>query len=82
MGNRFLFDGYGCGQPNYKCKIGFKPSQKGTYWLSLFEEQLMGSCSNKIVPYYALVSYKYKNVDLIWMFLMHYPTTTKVVVTE
>jgi hypothetical protein len=63
-GTGFLFDGYGCGQSNYRCKIGFKPNQKGTYFLSLFEEQFMGSCNNKIVPYYALVSYKYKNVDL------------------
>lgn len=63
-GTGVLFEDYGCGQSNYKCRIGFKPNQKGTYWLSLFEEQLFGSCNNKIIPYYASVSYKYKNADL------------------
>jgi len=54
----------GCGQLTYKCKIGFKPNYKGNYYLSLFKDRLFESCNNKVVPYYATVSYKYKNVDL------------------
>jgi len=57
-------ENYGCGQSNYKCRVGFKPNQKGTYWLSLFSDLLFKSCANKVIPYNALISYKYKSVDL------------------
>jgi hypothetical protein len=58
------FENYGCGQSNYKCRVGIKPNQKGTYWLSLFNDLLFESCINKVIPYNALISYKYKRVDL------------------
>ena len=57
-------ENFGCGQASFKCRVGFKPKEKGTYWLSLAKDLLLESCNNKIVPYYATVSYKYKNVDL------------------
>jgi hypothetical protein len=57
-------DNYGCGQPNYTVRIGFKPKQTGTYFLSLNKDVLFGSCNNKIVPYYSTISFQYKNVDL------------------
>jgi hypothetical protein len=69
--NRYLYqlgtDGileYGCGQSNFKCKIGFKPNYTGTYGLFLRQNDLLGSCPTKIKPFYATISYKYKNVDL------------------
>lgn len=55
---------YGCGQAGYKLKIGFKPNYKGTYSLSLLKDILLLKCPNKILPYNASISYKYKNVDL------------------
>jgi hypothetical protein len=55
---------FGCGQPDYKIKIGLKPNVKGSFWLILGKDRLMGTCTNKVVPYYASISYKYKNVDL------------------
>jgi hypothetical protein len=55
---------YGCGQSNYKCKIGFKPNYTGTYGLFLKQNDFLGSCPAKIKPFYATISYKYKNVDL------------------
>ncbi len=57
-------ENFGCGQPGYRCKIGFKPNYKGTYCLSLQQNQLLGSCSNKVIPYYATIAYQYKNADL------------------
>jgi len=60
---RGFIENYGCGQLNYKCKIGFKPNYKGAYWLSL-PKDLLGSCVNKVIPYYATISFKFKNVDL------------------
>jgi hypothetical protein len=55
---------YGCGLPTYKCRIGFKPLIRGTYWLILTSDRLFGSCTNKVVPYYANVFYRYKTSDL------------------
>jgi hypothetical protein len=55
---------YGCGQSNYKCKIGFKPNHRGTYGLFLKQNDLMESCPPKIKPFYSSISYRYKNVDL------------------
>lgn len=55
---------YGCGQADYKTRVGFKPNYKGTYWLSLTKNLLFESCPNKIVPYYATISFKFKKVDL------------------
>lgn len=54
----------GCGQTSFKCRVGFKPNEKGTYWLILDKNLALGSCDTKVVPYYATISYKYKNVDL------------------
>ena len=58
------FGDIGCGQSSYKCRVGFKPNQKGTYWLSLNKDLFFKSCNTKVVPYYATISYKYKNLDL------------------
>jgi hypothetical protein len=55
---------YGCSQASYKCRIGFKPLIKGTYWLILSSDRLFENCSNKVVPLYATISYKYKSQDL------------------
>ena len=55
---------FGCGQTSYRCRIGFKPNYKGNFYLSLPQEGLLGSCTNKVVPYYASTAYKFKNVDL------------------
>ena len=57
-------DRYGCGQSSYKCRIGYKPLIKGTYWLILTSDRHLQSCPNKILPYYASISYKYKTADL------------------
>jgi hypothetical protein len=57
-------EAYGCGQSGYKCRIGYKPNIKGTYALSLIQTLPLQSCPNKIEPYYASISFKYKNVDL------------------
>ena len=58
------FSNYGCVQPDYKCRIGFKPKQRGTYFLTLFKDQLLGSCASKVVPYYASLAFTYQNPDL------------------
>jgi hypothetical protein len=63
-GTAGTIENYGCGQPGYKIKIGFKPNQKGTYSLSFVQNWHLESCSNKVVPYYATVSYKFKPTDL------------------
>ena len=63
-GTSGTLEDFGCGQLSYRCKVGFKPLVKGTYGLSLGKDLLLGSCLNKSVPYYATVSYRYKNVDL------------------
>jgi hypothetical protein len=55
---------FGCGLPNYRLKTGFKPNVKGTFWLILPQSRLMGSCSNKVIPYNAAFSCRFKNVDL------------------
>jgi hypothetical protein len=63
-GTSGYLDQYGCGQATYKCRIGFKPLIKGTYWLILTSDRLFESCPNKVVPYYATISYRYKSQDL------------------
>jgi len=55
---------YGCGQPNFKCRIGFKPYRRGAYYLFLTSDRLLESCPLKIRPLYATISFRYKNVDL------------------
>ncbi len=55
---------FGCGQPAYKVKTGIRPNIKGSFCLALNQDRLMGTCTNKVIPYYATISYKYKNVDL------------------
>ncbi|MEO6539489.1 MAG: hypothetical protein ABIN74_00805 [Ferruginibacter sp.] len=55
---------FSCNRPDYKYRIGFKPNHKGTFHLSLPKDIFFESCPNKIVPYYALISFKYKNIDL------------------
>jgi len=55
---------FSCGSANYKYRIGFKPNQKGTFHLMLPQDILFESCPNKIVPYNATISFKYKNIDL------------------
>lgn len=57
-------ESYGCGRPDYTCRIGFKPLQKGVYSLMLPTDQFLESCPAKRVPYYASITYRYKNVDL------------------
>ena len=57
-------ENYGCGRSSYTTKVGFKPLVKGTYFLSLNKDLILQSCANKIVPYHATVSFRYKNVDL------------------
>lgn len=68
---------YGCGQPSYKLKVGFKPNYRGTYSLSLLKDMLLSSCPNKVLPYNATVSYKYKNVDLNLDIFNSLPITDK-----
>lgn len=55
---------HGCGQTSYKLRLGFKPNHKGTYSLLLPMPQIMGSCSNKAIPYHSTITYKYKPSDL------------------
>jgi len=55
---------FGCSQPGYKIRIGFKPNHAGTYSLLLPKDLLLGSCNNKIVPYNATTSFKFQTVDL------------------
>jgi hypothetical protein len=55
---------YGCGQPSYKIKVGFKPNYRGTYSLSLLKYILLLNCPNRVLRYNATISYRYKNVDL------------------
>ena len=69
--DRYLFTGgvqtfitYGCGQPNYKTRIGFKPNYKGVFRIQFLKDQLFQNCSNKIIKYYATLSCRYKSVDL------------------
>ena len=57
-------ENYGCAEPNYTCRVGYKPLIKGTYWLALKKDLLLERCANKITPYNATISYKYKNGDL------------------
>lgn len=68
---RYLFAGrvqtfitYGCGRPDYKVRIGFKPNYKGVYRIQLLQNEIFEACQNKIAKYYASISYKFKNVDL------------------
>ncbi len=55
---------YGCGQPDFKCRIGFKPNYKGSFALLLMHEDLLGNCTGKVKRLFAKTSFKYKNVDL------------------
>ena len=55
---------YGCGQPNYKIRIGFKPNYTGVFRITLSKDQIFQNCTNKINKYYATLTYKFKNVDL------------------
>lgn len=55
---------YGCGLPTYKCRIGFKPLIRGTYYLILANNKLFESCTNKVRPYHAELSFRYKSPDL------------------
>jgi hypothetical protein len=55
---------FSCGRPDYKYRIGFKPNQRGTFHLTLPHDIFFESCPNKVVPYNATISFKYKNADL------------------
>jgi hypothetical protein len=55
---------YGCGQSDFKTRIGFKPNYKGAYALFLKQDDILGNCPTKIKPFRATISFKYKNVDL------------------
>lgn len=55
---------YGCGQPNYKTRIGFKPNYKGVFRIQFLKDQVFQNCTNKIIKYYATMSYRFKAVDL------------------
>lgn len=61
--NGFL-DQYGCGLTTYKCRIGFKPLIRGAYFLMLTGNRPFESCTNKLRPYYAELSFRYKSSDL------------------
>ncbi len=63
-GSGGTIENYGCGQPNYTCRIGFKPNEKGTYWIILQKDVELGSCDNKISPYNAEITYKFEGTDL------------------
>ena len=69
--DRYLFPGgvqafitYGCSQPNYKTRIGFKPNYKGVFRIQFLKDQIFQNCSNKVIKYYATLSYRFKAVDL------------------
>jgi len=55
---------YGCGQPSFKCRIGFKPNYRGTYGLILSKNDLLTNCPLKVKWLYANLVLRYKNVDL------------------
>lgn len=57
-------DPFGCGQPGYTVKIGFKPRLQGIYGIMLPQDRFFGTCPGKMYAYYATISYQYKNVDL------------------
>lgn len=63
-GTSGLIENFGCGQTSYTCSIGFKPNEKGTYWIILNQDVPLGNCDNKITPYNAIISYKYVGTDL------------------
>lgn len=63
-GTSGYLDDYGCGQTTYKSRVGFRPLIKGTYWLILTSERPFESCPNKVVPYNATLTYRYKTTDL------------------
>lgn len=63
-GTSGYMDQYGCGLPTYKCRIGFKPLIRGAYFLILANSRLFESCTNKVRPYHAELSYRYKSSDL------------------
>ena len=55
---------YGCGQPNYKTRIGFKPNYKGIFRIQFLKDQIFQNCSGKIIKYYATISFRFKSIDL------------------
>ena len=54
----------GCGQPDYRVRIGFRLKVPGTYAFALQQDQYLGSCSGKAVPYYAGLAFRFQNADL------------------
>jgi len=69
--NRYVFPGsvqayleYGCGQPDYKTRIGFKPNYKGYYSLILGNDHIFENCPNKVIKSYSILSFRFKNIDL------------------
>lgn len=58
-------ENFGCGDTSYRCRVGFKPNHTGTYYIVLNSHSPnMGSCTDKIIPYYSSLYFQYKNVDL------------------
>ena len=55
---------YGCGQPSFKCRVGFKPLYPGAYYLALSSFGRLERCPSKVKPINAIIAYTYKNVDL------------------
>jgi hypothetical protein len=55
---------YGCGQPDYKVRLGFLPHYRGTFYLSLLEQDYLQACPQKHIRYYAQMAYKYEAPDI------------------
>ena len=55
---------YGCGQPDYKVRLGFLPHYRGTFYLQLYEQDNLQACPEKHIRYYAQANYKYEALDL------------------
>lgn len=55
---------FSCNSTGYKCRIGFKPNQSGTYHLMLPQDINFETCPGKAVPWNATITYKYKITDL------------------
>ena len=60
-----FLDAFGCGQLNYRARIGFRLTVQGTYAFALWTDQheLLGTCPGRVAPYYAFLNYRFQNAD-------------------
>ncbi|MEO8404849.1 MAG: hypothetical protein ABI480_09645, partial [Chitinophagaceae bacterium] len=55
---------YGCGQPDYKVRIGLLPHYRGTFSVNSGQQLLLQQCPGQTRRYYAEVNFKYEGADL------------------